>query len=157
MEKVDGLEHKFNLLLSRLAEQDNDQPQKQSMPRKRKSDKALVKKSGGRRIHTSDTGTTTPTSDPPDPTFHQNECNPSDGNHRQRQTQDATAALHTTQQTPTTASNEASCMDTTEDNTLEGGIQDDDLSEQMLQEWEDPSPTNSRISISPEVSRKKND
>ena len=63
------------------------------------------------------------------------------------------------QHTHDTASDTENIVDTTEDNTLEGGIHDDDISEQMLQEWEEPTSntTNSKISLSPEVSRKKND
>ena len=41
--------------------------------------------------------------------------------------------------------------------TLEGGIKDDDLSEQMLQEWEDSNSQPSDMSDSPEANRKKND
>ena len=157
MAKFDGLEQKFNLLLTKFAEQDNPQPQKQSMQRKRKSDKTLVKNSGSRRIHTSDAGTTTPTAEPPDPTRNKQANLPLDSTHPQPK-QDHTAPMENSpQHTHDTASDAKHIMDTTEDNTLEGGIQDDDLSEHVLQQWEDPTPTNSRISISPEDSRKKID
>ena len=44
-----------------------------------------------------------------------------------------------------------------EDKTLEGGINYDDLSKQMLQEWEDSNSQTSDMSDSPEATRKKND
>ena len=45
----------------------------------------------------------------------------------------------------------------TGDNTLKGGIANDDLSEQMIQDWEDSNSKASAMSASPEASRKKND
>ena len=66
------------------------------------------------------------------------------------------ASLHET--TMTTAIPNSSQMDT-DDKTLKGGINDDDLSKQMIQDWED-SISSSRetvMSHSPEVNRKKYD
>ena len=129
MEKFDGLEQKFDQLLRHLHPQHKPQTQTNPTPRKRKSDKHLYKNSGGRRIHNSDAGTTTPTSEPPDPGSHQT----------------TTTTVHTPNQ-----------MDT-DNKTIEGGINDDDLSEQMIQHWEDTQSTDSAMSASPVANRKKND
>ena len=75
----------------------------------------------------SNAGTPTPTADPPDP-----EANQANQTH-------ISARMD---------------MDNT---TLEGGIKDDDLSKQMLQEWEDSNSQPSDMSDSPEANRKKND
>ena len=60
---------------------------------------------------------------------------------------------------PTTTSNttDASTHMDMEDKTIEGGINDDDLSKQMIQNWEDSNSTESVMSTSPEANRKKND
>ena len=152
MEKFNSLEHKFEMLLRHLQPQDHQHAQTNPTPRKRKSDKHLFKNNGGRRIHSSNAGSTNPTSDPPDPRTSNNpnvmdnqchrEINPS-ATHRQ--TTASPAPIPTILETG--------------DTTLEGGIADDDLSEQMIQDWED-STSNSKesaMSDSPEASRKKND
>ena len=129
MEKFDGLEQKFDMLLRQLQPSTNiQQPQTNpAPPRKRKSDKHLFKNSGGRRIHNSDAGTITPASEPPDP-----ESIAANGNN---------TSVH---------------MDT-DDKTIEGGIADNDLSEQMIQNWEDSNSTDSIMSASPVANGKKND
>ena len=66
MEKFDGLEQKFDMLLRHLNPQDQHTPPETNPPqRKRKSDKTLHRNSGGCRIQISNAGTPTPISDPP--------------------------------------------------------------------------------------------
>ena len=127
MEKFDGLEHKFDMLLRHLKPPIFPQQDTQPPQRKRKLDKTLYKNREGCRIQISDAGTPTPTSDPPDPGINRTQPNDS-----------------------------AIQMDT-DTKTLEGGIQDDDLSEQMLQEWDDSNSQTTDMSDSPEAARKKND
>ena len=127
MEKFDGLEQKFDMLLRHMKPPDMSQPEPNLTQRKHKSDKNLYKTSGGRRMHISNAGTTTPTSDPPDPGANQD--NPINNSGQMN----------------------------IEDTTLEGGIHDDDLSEQMLQDWDDSNSHTSDMSHSPEATRKKND
>ena len=78
MEKFDGLEQKFDMLLRQMMPQDQ-QLETNSTQRKRKSDKHLDKHRGGRRMHTSNAGTTAPTSDPPDPATDQGNRNDTSG------------------------------------------------------------------------------
>ena len=126
MEKFDGLEQKFDMLLRHMKPPDQ-QLETNSTQRKRKSDKHLDKNRGNRRMHTSNAGTPEPTSEPPDPARDQSNRNNTEGH-----------------------------MDL-EAKTLEGGINDDDLSEQMIQEWEENNPQTSTMSDSPSANRKKND
>ena len=127
MAKFDGLEQKFDMLLRHMQPQATPQLEQNPTQRKQKSDKNLYKTSGGRRMHISNAGTTTPTSDPPDPGASQTKPIDSPGQMN------------------------------IEDTTLEGGIHDDDLSEQMLQDWEESNSQTSDMSHSPEATRKKND
>ena len=140
------------MLLRQLQPQEHRQQQPQQ--RKCKSEKNLFKNSGGRRLHTNNAGTTTTTSDPPDPHNGQDHTRAASIHENQ------TGAPHDLLTLPnpigTTANLNHNPMDT-DDKSLEGGINDDDLSEQMIQDWEESTTQASAMSDSPEANRKKND
>ena len=129
MEKFEGLEQRFDKLLRTLTTPDSaDTSTTPLPPRKRKPDKHLYKTNGGRRVQPTNAGTTTPLPKPPDPNATAPaESNPSATHNEQTQSDNNSTD---------TASQDSNTIDM-EEPVLNGGIQDDDLSEGMMHEWEE--------------------